>query len=236
MFKGAIGIFAFSIFLFNCATPVTTPPLLFHPNLFFSRPHYSDISLNEGGKVGVRISNIGRGPAPHHVGSLVIYVDGHLKMEGFSCNASWSNLSSTRTFRPLYHSGCGWWVKWGSGHCRSWGNGRWGKWRKQCGLQKWWKRRTWPRTLLPDLTITDLSSTLEKIAVTMPISEDSPLPLGEEIWKSWSMDLKRKLYIRSLSELPFFHRKEASLDTPMTFVGRHEIDARIDFPSGSGRV
>jgi len=73
MFKGAIGIFAFSIFLFNCATPVTTlpPPVPPQPVLLPDLT-ISDMSLNEGGKVEVRISNIGRGPAPHHVGSLVI--------------------------------------------------------------------------------------------------------------------------------------------------------------------
>jgi subtilase family serine protease len=80
MFKGAIGIFAFSIFLFNCATPVTTSPPPVPPQpVLLPDLTISDMSLNEGGKVEVRISNIGRGPAPYPFGSLVIYVDGHLK-------------------------------------------------------------------------------------------------------------------------------------------------------------
>jgi hypothetical protein len=80
MFKGAITIFAFSIFLFSCATQVTpiSPPAHLQPVLL---PDLTilDISLSETEKVEVMISNIGKGLAPYRVGSLVIYVDGHLK-------------------------------------------------------------------------------------------------------------------------------------------------------------
>ena len=81
MFKGAITIFAFSIFLFSCATQVTPHlllPLHLQPVLLPDLT-ISDISLSETGKVEVMISNIGKGPAPYRVGSLAIYVDGHLK-------------------------------------------------------------------------------------------------------------------------------------------------------------
>src|SRR4030066_960944 len=88
MFKRATMIFALSLFLFSCAAPVAvntqppaappTPPAPPQPVLLPDLT-ISDISLSETGKVEVMISNIGKGPAPYRVGSLVIYVDGHLK-------------------------------------------------------------------------------------------------------------------------------------------------------------
>src|SRR4030067_2795321 len=84
MFKRAIAILAFSIFLFSCAAQITTQPSPVQPPspsppILLPDLTISDISLSETGRVEVMISNIGKGPVPYRVGSMVIYVDGHLK-------------------------------------------------------------------------------------------------------------------------------------------------------------
>ncbi len=236
MFKGAIGIFAFSIFLFNCATPVTTSPPPVPPQpVLLPDLTISDISLNGGGKVEVRISNIGRGPAPHHVGSLVIYVDGHLKWKD-----SLATLPDQIFLQPggfiLYTTPV---VLVGKHEVRAMvdlegmvveENEENNAFTKIMG-----KEELEPRTLLPDLTIADLFlNPRKKLAVTISNIGDSPLPLGGGNLKILvDGSLKGSYTLRSLSEASFLPPKGSlTLDTPMTFVGRHEIDARIDFPQG----
>ena len=236
MFKGAIGIFAFSIFLFNCATPVTTSPPPVPPQpVLLPDLTLSDMSLNEGGKVEVRISNIGRGPAPHHVGSLVIYVDGHLKWKD-----SLATLPDQTFLQPglfvLYTTPV---VLVGKHEVRAIvdlegmvveeneENNAFTKIMEKEELE--------PRTLLPDLTIADLFlNPRKKLVVTISNIGDSPLPLGGGNLKILvDGSLKGSYTLRSLSDASFLPPKGSiTLDTPMTFVGRHEIDARIDFPQG----
>jgi len=74
-----------------------------------------------------------------------------------------------------------------------------------------------PRTLLPDLTITDLFlNPRKKLAVTIANIGDSPLPLGGGNLKILvDGSLKGSYTLRSLLMLPFFHRKEASPWTPL---------------------
>jgi hypothetical protein len=241
MFKGAIAIFAFSIFLFNCAKPNTAPTPSGSPQLVPPQPvllpdlTISDISLNEGGKVEVRISNIGRGPAPHPFGSLMIYVDGHLKWKD-----SLATLPDQTFLQPggfiLYTTPVVLVVK----H----------EVRAVVDLEGMiieeneennvvtkilGKEKLEPKTLLPDLTITDLFlNPRKKLAVTIANIGDSPLPLdGGNLKILVDGSLKGSYTLRSLSEASFLPPKGSiTLDTPMTFVGRHEIDARIDFPQG----
>jgi hypothetical protein len=81
MFKGAITIFAFSIFLFSYSMPVTPEP----PSPPISQPVLlpdlivSDLFLNPQKKLVVTITNIGDTPLPLGGGSLKVLVDGSLR-------------------------------------------------------------------------------------------------------------------------------------------------------------
>jgi len=80
MFKRAIAIFAFSVFLISDTTPVTTQPLPHSPQLD-SLPDFiiTDLFLNPQRKLIVTITNIGNTPLPLGGGSLMMMVDGSLK-------------------------------------------------------------------------------------------------------------------------------------------------------------
>jgi archaellum component FlaG (FlaF/FlaG flagellin family) len=236
MLKGAITIFAFSIFLFNCATPVTIPPPPATPQpVLLPDLTISDISLNEGGKVEVRISNIGMGPAPHHVGSLVIYVDGHLK---------WKDSLATLPDQTFLQPGV--FVIYttpveliGKHEVRAVvdlegmiveENEENNAFTKILG-----KEVLEAKTLLPDLTITDLFlNTRKKLAVTIANIGDSPLPLGGGNLKILvDGSLKGSYTLRSLSDQSFLPMKgSVTLVTPLTLVGRHEVQAHVDFTQG----
>ena len=80
MFKGAITIFAFSIFLISYTAPVTPqpppppPPPALLPDLIIA-----DLFLNPQRKLVVTITNIGDAPLPLGGGNLKVTVDGSLK-------------------------------------------------------------------------------------------------------------------------------------------------------------
>jgi subtilase family serine protease len=236
MFKGAIAIFAFSISLLSCATQVTTqltpvpPKPVLLPDLTIS-----DISLNEEGKVEVMISNIGKGPAPHHVGSLVIYVDGRLKWKD-----SLATLPDQTFLQPgvfvLYTTPV---ELIGKHEVRAIvdlegmiveENEENNTLTKILG-----KEESEAKTLLPDLTIIDLFlNPRKKLAVTIANIGDSPLPLrGGNLKIMVDGSLKGSYTLKSLSDQSFLSPKgNLTFITPMTLVGRHEIDARIDFTYG----
>jgi hypothetical protein len=89
--------------------------------------------------------------------------------------------------------------------------------------------------LLPDLTITDLFLTpRRKLAVTISNIGDSPLPLGGGNLKIMvDGSLKGSYALGSLSDLSFLPVKGGmTFTTPLTLVGRHEIDAHVDLPQG----
>jgi archaellum component FlaG (FlaF/FlaG flagellin family) len=236
MFKGAIAIFAFSIFLFNCSTSIPTPPPPIPPQLVLLPDlTITDISLNEAGKIEVMISNIGKEHAPHHVGSLVIYVDGHLKWKD-----SLAMLPDQTFLQPgvfiLYTTPV---ELIGKHEVRAVvdlegmvveENEENNAFTKILG-----KEVSEVKILLPDLTITDLFlNPRKKLAVTIANIGDSPLPLGGGNLKILvDGSLKGSYTLRSLSDQSFLAPKgNITFITPMTLVGRHEIDARIDFPQG----
>jgi archaellum component FlaG (FlaF/FlaG flagellin family) len=240
MFKGAIAIFAFSIFLFGCAPKVTVqlpsvPPPVPPKPVLLPDLTISDISLNGAGKVEVMISNIGKGPAPHPVGSLVIYVDGHLR---------WKDSLVTLPDQTFLQPGV--FVRYttpveltGQHEVRAVvdleemiveENEENNAFTKTLG-----KEVVEAKTLFPDLTITDLFlNPRKKLAVTIANIGDSPLPLGAGNLKILvDGALKGSYTLRSLSDQAFLQPKgNLTFITPMTLVGRHEIDARIDFPQG----
>jgi hypothetical protein len=236
MFKRAIAIFAFSIFLSGCATQVTTvsPHALPQPVLLPDLT-ISDISLSETGKVEVMISNIGKGPAPYRVGSLVIYVDGHLEWRD-----SLGNLPHQDFLRPggfvLYTTPV---ELVGRQEVRvvvdheekmveeNKGNN---VFTKILGKEK---REVKPP--LSDLTITDLFlNPQRKLAVTIANKGNSPLPLGGGNLKIMvDGSLKGSYTLGSLSDVSFLPPKgNITFVTPLTLVGRHEINAQVDFAYG----
>jgi archaellum component FlaG (FlaF/FlaG flagellin family) len=236
MFKGAITIFAFSIFLFSCAAQVTTQPFpapaqpVLLPDLTIS-----DISLSETGKVEVMISNIGKGPAPYRVGSLVIYVDGHLKWRD-----SLGTLPDQTFLQPggfvLYTTPV---ELVGRHEVQAFVDNE-EKVTEENEVNNVFikvlgKEILEVKPLLPDLTITDLFlNPQRKLAVTIANIGDSPLPLGGGNLKIIvDGSLKGSYTLGSLSNQSFLPMKGSiTLTTPLTLFGRHEIDAHVDFTHG----
>ena len=241
MSKRAITIAVFSILLFSCATKVTTqlpltpsPPPPPEPVLLPDLT-ISDISLSEAGKVEVIISNIGKGPAPHHVGSLVIYVDGHLRWRdslgalpdqaflqpgGLVIYTTPVELVGRHEVRVLVDNE--------------------EKMVEESGennvfIKILGKERIEAKPLLPDLTITDLFlNPQRKLAVTVANIGDSPLPLGGGNLKIIvDGSLKGSYTLGSLSDHTFLPMKGSiTVTTPLAIVGRHEIEANVEFPRG----
>jgi len=236
MLKGAITIFAFSIFLFSCAAQVTTQPPPAPPqSVLLPDLTISDISLGETGKVEVMISNIGKGPAPYSVGSLVIYVNGHLKWRD-----SLGTLPDQTFLQPggfvLYTTPV---ELVGRHEVRAFVDNE-EKVAEENEVNNVFikvlgKEILEVKPLLPDLTITDLFlNPQRKLAVTIANVGDSPLPLGGGNLKIIvDGSLKGSYTLGSLSNQSFLPMKGSiTLTTPLTLVGRHEIDAHVDFTSG----
>jgi archaellum component FlaG (FlaF/FlaG flagellin family) len=236
MFKGAIAIFAFSIFLFSCAVQVITQPPPAPPQpVLLPDLTISDISLGETGKVEVMISNIGKGSAPYRVGSLVIYVDGHLKWRdslgtlpdqtflqpgGFVLYTTPVELVGRHEVRAVVDNDDQM-VEENEAN--------------NVFIKVLGKEILEVKPLLPDLTITDLFlNPQRKLAVTIANVGDSPLPLGGGNLKIIvDGSLKGSYTLGSLSNQSFLPMKGSiTLTTPLTLVGRHEIDAHVDFTSG----
>ena len=236
MFKGAITIFAFSIFFFSCATQVTTQPPPAPPKpVLFPDLTISDISLSETGKVEVMISNIGKGPAPYRAGSLVIYVDGHQEWRdslgiipdqtfllpgGFVIYTTPVELTGRHEVRAVVDNEEKM-VEENEGN--------------NVFIKVLGKEKIEVKPLLPDLTITDLFlNPQRKLVVTIANIGDSPLPLwGGNLKIMVDGSLKGSYTLGSLSDQSFLPMKGSiTLTTPLTLVGRHEIDAHVEFPYG----
>jgi hypothetical protein len=239
MVKGAIAIFALSVFLFSCAAQVANTPQpppapppapqpVLLPNLTIS-----DISLSGTGKIEVMLSNIGKGPAPYGVGSLTIYVDGLLK---------WKDSLGTLSDQTFLEPG-------GSALCttpvelvsRQEVRAVLDKEEKTVEENKLssvfpkvlGKEKLEAKPLLPDLVIADLFLTPRKeVAVTIANFGDSPLPLGEGNLKIMvDGSLKGSHPLGSLSDQSSLPVKGTmTLTTPWVLVGRHEVDVHVGFP------
>lgn len=251
MFKGAITIFAFTIFLISCAPSVTTqsPSLPLPPTQ--PQPHpqsqpqpqltllpdliISDISLTESGKVEVMIANIGKGTGPHSVGSLVIYVDGHLRWRG-----SLENFPDQTFLMP------------GGFVTITTPVELVGRHEVQAIVDNEKKivedneannilikilgeEKLEAKPLLPDLIITDLFlNPQRKLAVVISNIGDAPLPLGGGSLKVVVDGSLKGIYtLGSLSNQTLLPAKGSiTLTTPLTLVGRHEMDAHVNFLQG----
>jgi hypothetical protein len=244
MFIRAMAIFAFSISLLSCAMQAPTqPPLASSPlspqpepqPVLFPDLIVSDISLSETGKVEVGISNIGKGFAPDRVGSLAIYVDGHPRWRD-----SLGTLPDQTFLQPggfvLYTTPV---ELIGRHEVRAFVDNEEKMVEENEGnnvfIKVLGKEKLEVKPLLPDLTITDLFlNPQRKLVVTIVNIGDSPLALeGGNLKIMVDGSLKGSYTLASLSDQSFLPAKGGiPLMTPLTFVGRHEIDAHVDFTRG----
>ena len=180
------------------------------------------------------ISNIGKGPAPYGVGSLTIYVDGLLKWKD-----SLGTLPDQTFLEPgsttLYTTP----VELVGRHEVRAVLDKEEKTVEENELSNVFpkvlgKEKLEAKPLLPDLAITDLFLTPQrKLAVTIANFGDSPLPLGEGNLKIMVDGSPKGSYtLGSLSDQSILPVKGTmTLTTPLVLVGRHEIDAHVDFPN-----
>jgi len=97
------------------------------------------------------------------------------------------------------------------------------------------KEKLETKPLLPDLAITDLFLTPgRKLAIKLGNFGDSSLSLaGGSLRIAVDGSPRESYLLGSLSDRPFLlPRENITLVTPLSLVGRHEIDARVDFPVG----
>lgn len=257
MFKGAISIFAFTIFLISCTASVTTQPSSLPPPALQPQPQpqlqlqlqpqpqpqplllpdfiVSDVSLTESKKVEVTIANIGKGAVPHGDGSLVIYVDGHLRWR-----SSLENVTDRAFLMP------------GGVVTVTTPVELVGRHEVQAIVDNEKKiveeneannhlvkilgeEKLEVKPLLPDLIITDLFlNPQRKLAVVISNIGDAPLPLGGGSLKVLVDGSLKGIYtLGSLSNQTLLPDKGSmTLTTPLTLVGRREIDAQVEFLQG----
>jgi len=245
MFIRAMTIFAFSLTLLSCATqPPTQPPLASSPvspppearPVLLPDLTISDISLSEAGRVEVTLSNIGKGPAPRGVGSLVIYVDGHLRWRdslgalpdqaflqpgGVVIYTTPVELVGRHEVRVLVDNE----EKMVEESLEN-----------NVFVKILGKESIEAKPLLPDLTITDVFlSSQRKLAVTIANIGESPVPLpGGNLKILVDGSLKGSYSLGSLSDQRLLPTKGSlTLTTPLTIIGRHEIDAHVTVPPGA---
>ena len=250
MFKGAIAIFALSVFLLNCAAQVATtpqpppaPPVPALPSQPVSSPERKpvllpnltilDISLNETGKLEVMLSNAGEGLAPYGVGSLAVYVDGLLKWKeslgtlpdqtflepgGTTVYTTPVELVGRHEVRVILD-------------------------KEEKTVEESQPSKVFPKVLgkekleskplLPDLAVTDVFLTARReLAATIINSGDSPLLLKDGNLKILvDGSLKGSYALQTLSDQASLPVKGTMvLTTPLTLVGRHEVEAHVSFP------
>ncbi len=263
MFKGGIAIFAFSFFFFSCASqistqpppapislvptpPPTTSPTVPPPPLASPLPPLppepillpdltiSDISLSEAGKVVVMILNNGEGRAAFHVGSLGIYIDGHLKWEDSLGNLLDQNFLQPGGFviytTPVELDGKHEVQAVADLQERIVEENEWNNFlTKVLGKEKIEAKPV----LFPNLTITDLFLNPQKrLGVIIANIGDSPIPFGTGNLKVFiDGSLKGNYALKSVSDQSTLPSRGAiTFITPLTFVGRHEILAQVDSP------
>lgn len=247
-------IFAFTIFFVSCTPAIPTqptsllppPPPIEPPSETPASPipppsllpdlTISDISLSETGTVVVKISNIGKGPVPSRAGRLSISIDGQLK---------WSTPLENPPDRDFLQPGESATYSTpveleGKQEVRATldqeerfveENDLNNSLAKSLGKEKIEVKPP----LLPDLALADLFVTPQrKLAVIISNIGEAPLPLsGGTLKVRVDGSLKGIYTLGSLSNQSNLAMKGSlTLTTPLTLIGRHEIDAQIDFMQG----
>lgn len=238
----AMTIFAFFLSLLGCATqappppPLASSPLPLQPEpqpVLLPDLAVSDLSLNEGGRIVVKISNLGKAAALYGVGNLEIYVDGYLVRKD-----SLGSLPDQTFLQPgrfiLYTTPV---ELVGSHEVRAVLHNE-GKMAEESEQNNSFSKSLGQERRevksLPDLTVTHLSlNSQRKLVVTIMNIGDSPLPLpGGNLKVLVDGSLKGSYTLGSLSDQSFLAPKGSlTLTTPLTVIGRHEIDAQVSVPS-----
>jgi hypothetical protein len=241
MFIRAMTVFAFSISLLGCAMQAPTqPPLASSPIPPQPEPQLvllpdltiSDISLSDRGHIVVRISNLGKGSAPYSVGTLAIYVDDRL---------AWKDSLGTLPDQTFLQPG-----RFALYTTRVELVGRHEvravldneekiveENEENNALVKLLGEERREVKSLPDLSVTDLFlNPQRKLGVTIANIGDSPLSLpGGNLKILVDGSLKGSYALGSLSDQSFLPAKGSlTLTTPLTIIGRHEIDAHVALP------
>jgi len=227
MSKRAIAIFAFFVFLFNCAAQVTTqpppaPPLAPPPSpqpVLLPDLIVSDISLSESGRVEVRISIDGHLKWRDSLGSLPD--QSSLQPGGSATYATPIELVGRHEVRVILDNEERIVEENETNNVLT----------KVLGIEKVEVNPL----LLPDLAITDLYLTPQrKLVVIITNVGESPLPFGAGNMKVFvDGALKGSYTLASLSGQSVLPMKGSiTLTTPLTLIGRHEIDAHVDLPQG----
>ncbi len=243
MYKGAIAIFALSIFFLSCAAQVANTPPLPPAPLPAPQPAPSsapqpvllpkltilDISLSESGKIVVMLSNTGDAPAPYGVGSLTIYVDGLLRWKD-----SLGTLPDQTFLEPggttLYTTPV---ELVGKHEVRAILDKEEKTVEETVSSKVLGREKIEAKPILLDLAITDLFLTPQRqVAMIITNSGDSPLPLGDGNLRILvDGALKGNYALRSLSDRVSLPAKGTmTLTTPLVLVGRHEVEAQVGFP------
>jgi archaellum component FlaG (FlaF/FlaG flagellin family) len=181
------------------------------------------------------IANIGKGAGPRGVGSLMIHIDGHLRWTG-----SLDNVKDQAFLMPGGIATITTPVELVGRHEvqaivddereiveENEANNHLIKFLGEEKLEV--------TPLLPDLTITDLFlNPQRKLAVVISNLGDAPLPLGGGSLKILvDGSLKGIFTLGSLSNQTLIPAKgSVTLPTPLTLVGRHDIDAQVEFLQG----
>jgi archaellum component FlaG (FlaF/FlaG flagellin family) len=250
MFTGAMTIFAFSLSLLGCAlqassqpslapSPLPPPPEPRPQPVSQAQPallpdlSVSGLSLSDTHKIVVRISNLGKAAAPYGVGALAIYVDGHLARKD-----SLETLPDQTFLQPgrfvLYTAPV---ELIGRHEVRAVldNEGRMVEENEENNVfvESLGEEKGEAKPLLPDLTVTHLFlNGQRKLAVTITNIGDSSVPLpGGNLKVLVDGFLKGSYTLGSLSDQPFLPSKGSlTLTTPLTIIGRHEIDAHVAAP------
>ena len=239
MFIRAMTIFAFSISLLSCATQAPPQPSLASPPLPpppepqpapLPDLAISDLSLSKTGNIMVRISNVGKGAAPYGVGTLAIYVDGHLVRKD-----SLGTLPDQTFLQPgrfvLYTAP----VELVGRHevqAVLDGEEKMGDQNEENNVlvKLLGEEKREVEAFLPDLTVTQISlNPQRKLVVTIANIGDSPLPLlGGNLKILVDGSLKGSYVLGSLSDQSILPTKGSlTLTTPLTIIGRHEVHAHV---------
>lgn len=260
MLKRAITVFAFSMLLFSCATRMTYEPPQTPPEPFLEAAPppisllpdltISDISLSESGHVMITITNVGKGPVPHHVGNLAVYVDGSLKSiislgdlpdQAFLEPGGATSYTTSVELREKHQVT----VQVDNDHEILEENEFNNLFAKVLGAEiallppvmppsppSEPKPEISPEPILrPDISITDLFLNPQKgLVITIGNEGNSPFPLRDGSLRIF-MDgkLKEAFPLVRFSDQPFLQPKESiAFTTSLSISGRHEVEALID--------
>jgi len=257
MRKGAIFLFAFSLFLFGCqaktvylpppeSSPPTPPPVIKEEPVALPDLTISNITLNESGRLVVTLSNIGKNPVPSRIGHLTLYVDGDpkwsipleripdqnfLQPEGISVYMTPVELEGTHSVKAVVDSDEEIVEENESNNTLT----KTFSFERVVRLPSPPLQKPEALLLPPDISITDLSLNRQRrLTVTLANIGNGTFPLRSGTLKLFvDGTLKGSYTLNSLSDRDHLLPKESiTLASSLTLMGRHDVYARIDIEPG----